>query len=218
MTEQWLSSVSRQDPGTLISNPSSTLEKFTIPAKIFIKEDIIRLTYIMSLSTLHGNFKLQDAECGNVHKQLAIMFVPEEESTVELDKVEITLRVSLNATGGDTTNNVMKNRIARFKMGNLEELINWRVWLNCFIWNKLCKTLESHFDMLEMLLGGKVLQHWQQFMFQVTGLPILGVLDENKESSNEEEENNKAEKKKELGQSSTSATSPAGLMQDTYKS
>eukprot|EP00957_Ditylum_brightwellii_P011255 851399-Ditylum_brightwellii.AAC.1 len=70
----------------------------------------------MSLSTLHGNFKLQDAECGKVHKLPAIPFIPEEESTAELDKVEIVLRVSLNMTGGDTKRNVTKNRITTFKM------------------------------------------------------------------------------------------------------
>eukprot|EP00957_Ditylum_brightwellii_P112540 8578945-Ditylum_brightwellii.AAC.1 len=78
----------------------------------------------MSLYMLHGNFKLQDVEHGKVHKQPAILFVPEEESTAELDNIEITLHVSLNAMGGDAKNNVTKNRIAKFKMGNLEELIN----------------------------------------------------------------------------------------------
>eukprot|EP00957_Ditylum_brightwellii_P034351 2606290-Ditylum_brightwellii.AAC.1 len=71
--------------------------------------------------------------------------------------------------------------------------------------------------MVEMLLGGKALQHWQQFKSQAMGLPILGVLDECEESSKQEEENDKAEKKKEQGQSSTRVMSPAGLTQDTYK-
>eukprot|EP00957_Ditylum_brightwellii_P145817 11103289-Ditylum_brightwellii.AAC.1 len=62
----------------------------------------------MSLSMLRGNFKLQDAEWGKVHERPAILFIPEEESTEELDKVEITLRVSLNATGGDMKNNFTK--------------------------------------------------------------------------------------------------------------
>eukprot|EP00957_Ditylum_brightwellii_P010530 797774-Ditylum_brightwellii.AAC.1 len=77
----------------------------------------------------------------------------------------------------------MKNRIIKFKLGNLEKLINWRIRLNHVIWNKPCKTPESQFDMVEMLLGDKALQHWQQFKSQVTGLPILGVLDEDEESS-----------------------------------
>eukprot|EP00957_Ditylum_brightwellii_P205593 15344553-Ditylum_brightwellii.AAC.1 len=47
---------------------------------------------------LCGNFKLQDAEWGKVHEQPVIPFVWEEESTKELDKVEITLWVSRNAT------------------------------------------------------------------------------------------------------------------------
>eukprot|EP00957_Ditylum_brightwellii_P136726 10426515-Ditylum_brightwellii.AAC.2 len=55
---------------------------------------------------------------------------------------------------------------------------------------------ESQFDMVEMLLGGKALQHWQQFKSQAMGLPMLGVLDEDEESSEEEEENDKAEKKR----------------------
>eukprot|EP00957_Ditylum_brightwellii_P170396 12970585-Ditylum_brightwellii.AAC.1 len=92
----------------------------------------------MSLSTLCGNFKLQDGEQGKVHEQPAILFVPKEESTKELDKVEITLQ---------------------FKSGNLEELINWRTQLNHVIQNKPYKSPESLFEMVEMLLGGKALQY-----------------------------------------------------------
>eukprot|EP00957_Ditylum_brightwellii_P191110 14551508-Ditylum_brightwellii.AAC.1 len=108
----------------------------------------------MSLSTLRGNFKLQDAECG---------------------------KVSPNATGGDVKNIVTNNRVAKSKMGNPKELINWRIWLYHLIQNKPCKIAESWFDMVEMLRGGKVLQHWQQFKSQAMGLLILGVLDEDKE-------------------------------------
>eukprot|EP00957_Ditylum_brightwellii_P078537 5971357-Ditylum_brightwellii.AAC.1 len=70
----------------------------------------------MSLSTLRGNFKTADAERGKVHEQLAIPFVPKEESTTELDKVEINLQVSPNATGQNTA----KNTVAKFKFGNPE--------------------------------------------------------------------------------------------------
>eukprot|EP00957_Ditylum_brightwellii_P156444 11906470-Ditylum_brightwellii.AAC.1 len=77
----------------------------------------------MSLSTLHGNFKVQDAECGKVHKRPAIPFMLGEESTADLDKVEITLKVLLNATG-DAKQNVTKNTIIKFKLGSPEELIN----------------------------------------------------------------------------------------------
>eukprot|EP00957_Ditylum_brightwellii_P110198 8405749-Ditylum_brightwellii.AAC.1 len=47
-----------------------------------------------------------------------------------------------------------------------------------------------------MLLGGKALQHWQQFKSQATGLPILVVLDEDEESSGEEEEEDKEKQKR----------------------
>eukprot|EP00957_Ditylum_brightwellii_P107810 8224355-Ditylum_brightwellii.AAC.1 len=51
------------------------------------------------------------------------------------------------------------------------------------------------------------------------GLPILGVLDEDKEeSSRKEEEDNEEKKKKEEGQSSESAATPTGLTKDTYNS
>ena len=63
----------------------------------------------MSLSTLRGNFKDADAERGKVHKRLAIPFVPAEESTTELDKVEINLQISPNTTGQNTA----KNKIGR---------------------------------------------------------------------------------------------------------
>eukprot|EP00957_Ditylum_brightwellii_P175345 13348366-Ditylum_brightwellii.AAC.1 len=104
-------------------------------------------------------------------------------------------------------------------MGNLEKLINWRIPLNHAIWNKPCKSPESQFNMVEMLLGGKGLQHWQQYKSHATGLLILVVLNEDEdESSREKEEDGKAKKKKEEGQSSASAASPAGLTKDTYSS
>eukprot|EP00957_Ditylum_brightwellii_P052566 3985811-Ditylum_brightwellii.AAC.1 len=65
---------------------------------------------------LCGNFKLQDVEQGKVHEQPAIPFVPKEESTKELDKVEITLQVLPNMTGGDMKNNVTKKWVAKFKL------------------------------------------------------------------------------------------------------
>eukprot|EP00957_Ditylum_brightwellii_P033645 2550462-Ditylum_brightwellii.AAC.1 len=83
----------------------------------------------MSLSTLHGNFKVQGEECRKVHKRPDIQFVPEEESTADQDKVKITLKVLLNAAG-DVKQNVTKNTIVKFKLGSPEELINWRIWLN----------------------------------------------------------------------------------------
>eukprot|EP00957_Ditylum_brightwellii_P180571 13755070-Ditylum_brightwellii.AAC.1 len=172
----------------------------------------------MSLSMLRGNFKLQDAEQGKVHKQPAILFISKEESTKELDKVKITLRVSPNAIGSDAKNNITKNRVAKFKSGNPKELINWRIRWNHVIQNKLCKLPESRFDMVEMLLGGKVLQYWQQFKSQATGLPILGVLDEDEEESSEEDKDGKEKEKKDKGQSSASVVAPADITKETYNS
>eukprot|EP00957_Ditylum_brightwellii_P133267 10162126-Ditylum_brightwellii.AAC.1 len=64
--------------------------------------------------------------------------------------------------------------------------------------------------MVEMLLGGTVLQYWQQFKSQAMGLPILGVLDgDEEESSGEEKEEDEEKKKKDKGQSSASAATPA---------
>eukprot|EP00957_Ditylum_brightwellii_P032815 2487615-Ditylum_brightwellii.AAC.1 len=67
-----------------------------------------------------------------------------------------------------------------------------------------------------MLLGGKALQHWRQFKSQATGLPILGVLNEDEEESSKEDEDDKEKKKKDEGQSSTSVGTAAGITKDTY--
>eukprot|EP00957_Ditylum_brightwellii_P112807 8600564-Ditylum_brightwellii.AAC.1 len=107
----------------------------------------------MSLSTLRGNFKLQDAAQGKVHEQPTIPFIPKEESTKELDKVEITLWVSPNATGPDMKNNTTQNCAVKFKSGNPKELINWRFQLNHIIRIKLYKLLESWFVMVKCCLG-----------------------------------------------------------------
>eukprot|EP00957_Ditylum_brightwellii_P193141 14706481-Ditylum_brightwellii.AAC.1 len=88
-----------------------------------------------------------------------------------------------------------------FKLGNPKELINWKIQLDHVIWNKPCKSPESQFDMVEMLLGGKALQHWQQFKSQEMDLPIFGVLNEDEEeSSGEEKEDDKEKKKNGKGQ------------------
>eukprot|EP00957_Ditylum_brightwellii_P091102 6935808-Ditylum_brightwellii.AAC.1 len=70
----------------------------------------------MSLSMLRGNFKDANAERGKVHKRPAIPFMLTEESTTELDKVEINLRISPNAMEQNTA----KNTVAKFKLGNPE--------------------------------------------------------------------------------------------------
>eukprot|EP00957_Ditylum_brightwellii_P187847 14302417-Ditylum_brightwellii.AAC.1 len=62
--------------------------------------------------------------------------------------------------------------------------------------------------MVEMLLRGKALQHWQRFKSQGTGLPILGVLDEEDEDNSGEGGNDKEKEKKDEGQSYTSAGTP----------
>eukprot|EP00957_Ditylum_brightwellii_P026010 1966584-Ditylum_brightwellii.AAC.1 len=69
---------------------------------------------------------------GKVHKRLVIQFVSAEESTTELGKVEINLQISPNAMGQNT----VKNTVAKFKLGNPEELIGWRIRLNHVIQNK----------------------------------------------------------------------------------
>eukprot|EP00957_Ditylum_brightwellii_P038356 2899524-Ditylum_brightwellii.AAC.1 len=105
--------------------------------------------------------------------------------------------------GGDAKNNVMKNCVAKFKLGNPEELINWRIQLNHAICNKPCKLSESQFYMVEMLLGGKALQHWCQFKSQVT------------EESSGKDEDDKEKGGKDEGQSSASAVTPVGITKDT---
>eukprot|EP00957_Ditylum_brightwellii_P104207 7936917-Ditylum_brightwellii.AAC.1 len=69
-----------------------------------------------------------------------------------------------------------------------------------------------------MLLGGKVLQHWHQFKSQATGLPILGILDKDKEESSEEDGVDKEKEKKDKRQSSASAVPQAGITKETYSS
>ena len=108
--------------------------------------------------------------------------------------------------------------MAKFKSGNRKELINWRIRLNHVIENKPCKLPESQFDMVEMLLGGKVLQYWQHFKSQVMGLPILGVLDKDEEESSGKDKDDKEKEKKDNGLSSASAVAPAGITKETYRS
>eukprot|EP00957_Ditylum_brightwellii_P142317 10842852-Ditylum_brightwellii.AAC.1 len=94
-------------------------------------------------------------EHGKVHKQPAILFVPEEESTAKLDKVKITLWIALNVSGGDAKNNITKKRIMKINMGSPEELINWRIRLNHVIKNKLCKISERQLIWWKCCLGAR---------------------------------------------------------------
>eukprot|EP00957_Ditylum_brightwellii_P135905 10366177-Ditylum_brightwellii.AAC.2 len=50
--------------------------------------------------------------------------------------------------------------------------------------------------MVEILIGGEVLQHWQQFKSQATGLPMLGVLNEDEEESSGEDKDDKEKGKR----------------------
>eukprot|EP00957_Ditylum_brightwellii_P085520 6504890-Ditylum_brightwellii.AAC.1 len=72
--------------------------------------------------------------------------------------------------------------------------------------------------MVEMLLWGKVLQHWQKFKSQATGLPILGNLDKDEEESSKEGKDDKEKEKTDKGQSSASAVAPTGITKETYSS
>eukprot|EP00957_Ditylum_brightwellii_P165178 12576271-Ditylum_brightwellii.AAC.1 len=72
--------------------------------------------------------------------------------------------------------------------------------------------------MVEMLLGGKALQHWCQFKSQAMGLSILRVLDEDEEESSGEDKDDEEKGKKDKGQSSASAVTPTGITKDTYSS
>eukprot|EP00957_Ditylum_brightwellii_P177554 13524322-Ditylum_brightwellii.AAC.1 len=101
---------------------------------------------------------------------------------------------------GDVKNNVTKNWAAKFKSRDPEELINWRIRLNHVIRNKPCKSPESWFDMVKTLLGGKVLQHQQQFKSQAMGLPGSKVFDENNKNSSREDKDDEEKKKKDKGQ------------------
>eukprot|EP00957_Ditylum_brightwellii_P065654 4979477-Ditylum_brightwellii.AAC.1 len=92
------------------------------------------------------------------------------------------------------------------------------IQLNHVILNNLCKPPESWFDMVEVLLGGKALHHWQQFKPQVMNLLILDVFNEDDKDSNGEEEYDKEKKKKDEGQSFTSAGTSAVISRDTYSS
>eukprot|EP00957_Ditylum_brightwellii_P206036 15346492-Ditylum_brightwellii.AAC.1 len=67
----------------------------------------------MSLSMLRMSLKVHDADRDQVHENLAILIVPDEESMANTDKVDLNLKVYPTATGNK--NNVTKNSTPKFK-------------------------------------------------------------------------------------------------------
>eukprot|EP00957_Ditylum_brightwellii_P000100 7530-Ditylum_brightwellii.AAC.1 len=65
------------------------------------------------------------------------------------------------------------------------------------------------------MLGGKALQHWQQFKSQAMDLLILGILDEDEEESSREDKDGKEKEKKDEGQSSVSVVASAGITKES---
>eukprot|EP00957_Ditylum_brightwellii_P188577 14355994-Ditylum_brightwellii.AAC.1 len=88
----------------------------------------------------------------------AIPFI-RKATTLKLDNVqEFNLCVS-----PASKQSTYKFKAHTFANGTAEDVLGWEKWLVIVIKNKPIKTAKSKFDLVEAILEGDALTHWQEF-------------------------------------------------------
>eukprot|EP00957_Ditylum_brightwellii_P086427 6575680-Ditylum_brightwellii.AAC.1 len=110
------------------------------------------------LMNLCKHYKAKDAESGNSFDPPAIPFIPKALSLKTENAQEFTLQVS--STGKKST---YKYKAITFCNGSPEDILEWEKKLNKVIKNKPKDATDGRFDLVEALLEGDTLTHWQEF-------------------------------------------------------
>eukprot|EP00957_Ditylum_brightwellii_P125247 9547619-Ditylum_brightwellii.AAC.1 len=113
---------------------------------------------MLLMANLRNHYKRSDAEKGSRFDPPAIPFIPKA-TTLKMDNVqEFNLRVS--PTSKQST---YKFKSYTFSNGMAEDVLEREKWLAIIIKNEPIKTAKSKFDLVEAILEGNVLMHWQEF-------------------------------------------------------
>eukprot|EP00957_Ditylum_brightwellii_P072547 5513049-Ditylum_brightwellii.AAC.1 len=123
------------------------------------------------MANLCKHYKRSDAEKGSRFDLLAILFIPKA-TTLKTDNAqEFNLHVSLMSK-----QSTYKFKAYTFLNGTAEDVLEWEKRLAIIIKNQLIETAKSKFDLVEAILKGNALTHWQEFK-HVKIVQILKNLD-----------------------------------------
>eukprot|EP00957_Ditylum_brightwellii_P028530 2154578-Ditylum_brightwellii.AAC.1 len=108
------------------------------------------------MANLRKHYKRSDAEKGSRFNSPAIPFISKATS-LKLDNAqEFNLRVSLTRK-----QSTYKFKAHAFSNGMVEDVLEWGKWLVIVIKNKPIETAKNKFDLVEAILKGNALTHWQ---------------------------------------------------------
>ena len=110
------------------------------------------------LVNLQEHYQAKDAESGSGFNPLAILFIPKASSLKTENAQEFTLRVSLTKK-----KSTYKYKAITFCNRSPEDALEWEKKLYKVIKNKLVGAADGRFDLVEALLEGDALMHWQEF-------------------------------------------------------
>eukprot|EP00957_Ditylum_brightwellii_P056642 4293336-Ditylum_brightwellii.AAC.1 len=110
------------------------------------------------LVNLRKHYKAKDTESGSGFDPPAIPFIPRASSLKMENAQEFTLWVS--PTKKKLT---YKNKAISFCNGSPEDILEWEKKLSKVIKNKHVDAADGRFDLVEALLEGDAITHWQEF-------------------------------------------------------
>eukprot|EP00957_Ditylum_brightwellii_P057378 4350808-Ditylum_brightwellii.AAC.1 len=113
---------------------------------------------MLVLVNLHKHYKSKGAESGSGFGPLAILFIPRASSLKMENAQEFTLQVSLTEK-----KSTYKYKAITFCNRSLEDILEWEKKLSKVIKNKPMDVADGRFDLVEALLEGDALTHWQEF-------------------------------------------------------
>eukprot|EP00957_Ditylum_brightwellii_P163757 12466885-Ditylum_brightwellii.AAC.1 len=110
------------------------------------------------LMNLRKHYKSKDAESSSGFDPLAIPIIPRASSLKTENTQEFTLRVF--PTKKKST---YKYKTITFCIGSSEDILEWEKKLSKVIKNKPVDAADGHSNLVEALLEGDTLTHWQEF-------------------------------------------------------
>eukprot|EP00957_Ditylum_brightwellii_P060044 4558911-Ditylum_brightwellii.AAC.1 len=113
---------------------------------------------MLVLMNLRKHYKSKDAESSSGFNPPAILFILREWSLKMENTQEFTLQVSLTKK-----KSIYKFKAITFCNGSPEDILEWEKKLSKVIKNKPVDMADGRFDLVEALLEGDALTHWQEF-------------------------------------------------------
>eukprot|EP00957_Ditylum_brightwellii_P096711 7365688-Ditylum_brightwellii.AAC.1 len=120
-----------------------------------LKDHIPRM---LALVNLRKHYKSKDAESGSGFDPPAIPFIPRASSLKLENAQEFSLWVS-----PAEKKSTYKYKAVTFSNRSPEDVLEWEKKLSKVIKNKPVDAADRRFDLVEALLKGDALMHWQEF-------------------------------------------------------